>query len=176
LTSYTTIPPAGGKLRGSVLSALITELRPPTAVRVTDGSPVNNSTVLVADDVLTVSLEANLTYLITAWLVTTSANAADVKIGCTIPSGAAGLWSMVSGPTTETTAIPGSVDLGAASLAATHTRVGAGTSTAVGALIYGYITTSSTAGTFTITMAQATATVADTTMKAGSWLKFQRTA
>jgi len=174
--TLTAVPAAGAKLRAATLSTLFTERQPLTALRITDGTPVNNSTVLVADSQLTVSLVASQTYLFIAWLVTTSATAADVKIGCTIPSGAAGLWSMVSGPTSETTAIQGSVDLGAASLAATHTRVGAGTSTAVGALIYGYITTSSTAGSFTITMAQATATVADTTMKAGSWLKFQRTA
>lgn len=70
--AFTTIPSAGAKLRASVLSALITEVRPISAVKTVDTSRASDAT-RTADPDLTISLPANSTWAFTFTLILTSA-------------------------------------------------------------------------------------------------------
>lgn len=172
--SLTSAPAAGAKLRASVLSALVAEAAGVTKMRTTDGTAVNNSTTLVADSVLTFAVEASSTYAIDGWLVTNSNTTADIKFSSNAPTGATGRWSIIGAPTTETSTIPGSIDMGVAgSITGTHTR--AGTANDFCFIVKGQLVTD-TAGTWVLTMAQNTANASDTKIIAGSWITLRKVA
>jgi len=112
--ALTTLPSAGAKLRSSVLSSLITELRPLKIVKSADES-ITASTAYQDDDELVLAVEANRTYFGRLQIVFASPAAADFKVSATAPSGATlNDWMYIyqgvvdtAGPTTGVTAIPG---------------------------------------------------------------------
>src|SRR6185503_11810362 len=85
--SWTSIPAAGAKLRGSVLSSLVTELRPVTVVKGSD-EIVSNSATLQDDDELLLAVAANVTYRWSIGVAFGAGTAADFKFAFTFPTGA----------------------------------------------------------------------------------------
>lgn len=168
--AFTTIPSAGAKLRASVLSSLITELRPLSALQVGDSAAKNASTTLSDLSGFSVSVAASATYRFHLFLRYNSATAADLKLGWTFPSGltmAYGIDHITAGGTVwqwdnfNQTSNP--------------TFEGAGTGTTRVAFFAGVIVVSSTAGTLQLQYAQSTSDASNTVIKDGTELICWRT-
>ncbi|HEX6871663.1 MAG TPA: hypothetical protein VF163_11250 [Micromonosporaceae bacterium] len=86
--ALTTIPAAGAKLRGSVLSSLITEVRPLSARMTSDQALATSSTTLANVTDLAVACEANATYDLHGVFVYTAGTVEDIKFAFTLPTGA----------------------------------------------------------------------------------------
>lgn len=167
--AFTSIPGVG-RLRASILSALITELRPLSAIKTSD-EVVNNSSTLQNDDQLVVALTANAVYRLTVEAQYTAGTTADYKWAFTFPAGTTvsiaqpALWSTATaytqavGPLTSGTAVAAG---------------GNGTGTKATIFMVGIVTVGGTAGNLQYQWAQNAATVEDTTTYAGSYLELVR--
>lgn len=145
------------------------------ARRTADGTPVNNSTVLVSDPVLTGSLTSGGTYQWEAGIYYDSAAAADIKFAFTTPTFAAGnmRW-MGMGLATTATTNEGDVRIATVNASGTATQFGGiGVATIVFARLEGFITATSTAN-LQLQMAQQTADPTNTTIRTGSYLRAWR--
>ena len=167
---------AGQKLRVSDLGG-VTALGGGTS-RMTADVTVNNSTT-VTDSGLSLSVLANATYSVSLWLRYNTINAADIKLQWSSPSGTTGYWSLVGHGSDSTTAAA-NVSVGvvcAVSDIGTAKNLG-GDST--GSLLLGTIgqgdLTTTTAGTFKLQVAQATANASNTVLRAGSRMILTRLA
>lgn len=162
--ALTTIPAAGAKLRGSVLSALITEVRP-VAGRVTTATTVNNSTTLVNAAGLSAAVVANAVYYFDLDLQYTTNITADIKIGWTFPTGTTMDWGGMGYNTGEAfTGFGGLIQTTVPGLGGTGS----------GAKLFGWIVTSSTAGTMQVQFAQNSLAVVNTSIDVGSTLELRR--
>lgn len=171
--ALTGLPAAGAKLRAATYQANFLERTPLIATKASDGTPVNNSTTLVADSELFLAVEANASYVVDGWILENSGTTPDIKIGATGPTGAAMRWSLIGAPTTVTTTPVSDVDFGlATAIGITHSRAGIGGNLALE--LYGRLLIGANAGTFTITMAQNVANVSDTKLLADSWIRLTR--
>jgi len=164
--ALTSIPAAGAKLRGSVLSALITEVRP-LFVRKASDETVNGSATLQNDDELFLAVEANVTYQVEASLRYSTGATPNLKFTFTGPSGATGLGhatSIVAGGTalvfTDVTLLSTVVTADDSSFATE---------------VHGVLIVGATAGTLQLQWAQNTSNASDTKVLSGSYLKLVRT-
>lgn len=147
---------------------------------VTKGSTesVTSSTTLQNDDELFLSVEANATYTMELCLFHDSDTgaASDVKIGWSYPSGATMNWG-VHGANTAATSSSGVTSTNMQTRIISEVAAfGGGDSTGTTAYVEGVLITSSTAGTFRLQWAQETSNAVASNVRAGSWLKLQRTA
>lgn len=161
--ALTTIPGAGQRLRGSVLSALITEVRPVLA-RKTSNQTVNNSATLVDDTALVISLAASATYRIALDLIWSSGTTPDFKFDWVIPSGGTGAWTVG--------AVVGAAEYHGSLTWATFAGMD-GTGGVLFTRCEGVLTTTN-AGTLQLRWAQGTATASDTIVYAHSLLTAYR--
>ena len=139
------------------------------AHRISDSTPVNNSTTMVLDSDLTLPGAANTTYRLGGRLLYTASAAADFRFGWDYPSGltmlygalaiATGTAAYVIYPNNET-------DLPAVE--------GAGVSSPRDVWLNGTVTFGSTAGDLTLKWAQLVATANDAILRAGSYIEFTR--
>lgn len=162
--AFTTLPAAGAKLRGSVLSAAFGEVRPITARKTIDESLQNNT--MQDDNELAVVLDANATYRIAADIISNSGTTPDISYAWSIPSGAGGLW-------TVTALVSSALYLGVLTWA--QTAAVDGTAADNFHRLEGVMVTSS-AGTLQFRWAQTTTTATNTTVKANSLLVATRVA
>lgn len=135
----------------------------------TANETVNNTATVQADDELTLSLEANTTYLIDGFVVYNSGTTPDIRFAFTVPTGSTLNWNVL-GLLTNVATTDGSARFSANTNGTEKGIAGTGASDAV-AYIRGTITTGGTAGSLTLRWAQAVAEASDTTVKAGSYLK-----
>lgn len=166
--AFTSIPAAGSKLRGSVLSALITEVRPVTA-RKTANETVNNSAALQNDNELFVAAEAGATYDFTLFGMYTSGTTPDLKVGWTVPSGTTMRWGASYYDTASALALT-------SNLTESSTLACGGTTFNQSFIATGVIVVGSTAGLVQMQWAQNTANASDTILYVGSYLELRRTA
>lgn len=140
---------------------------PTVAVKPTDQT-VNNTAAEADDTDLVLPVEANNRYIVEGLIAYTSGSTPDIRIGFAVPAGATlayTLWGHDTGSTTPT----GDTDFGwTASVLTGNGRGGTGASLA--ALLKGVLTVAGTAGTLRVRWAQLAATVANTTVHAGSYL------
>lgn len=139
-------------------------------VRKTSDQTVNNSAVKVADSQLVVAVAASTRYRLTGLLHVAGISGGDWSGAITVPSGATLLGAAYTAPTNV-----------ASNPAAVNCRpIVAGTSFSHGTIdetlitpvrIEAEVLVSSTAGSVTLTWAQATQTVGDTKVLTGSWLE-----
>ncbi|MFD5875692.1 hypothetical protein [Streptomyces sp. NPDC060322] len=130
------------------------------------------STVLQADDHLTMSVTAGGRYAVDACLIATGDPAGDLNLTLAAPPGSTGHWT------------PGAITLGVADGTGSIrlTRYDLGTPIGVGIIAGGLVVaplgtlTAGATGTLTIQWAQAASSATPTTLKAGSWLRVTRTA
>lgn len=162
--ALTTIPAAGAPLRGAILSALITEVRPLAAYKTGDET-LNADATLQNDNELFVSVEANAVYLIEMDFVYSSGATPDIKTTFTGPTGMSG--SLTAWTTAAATTV-------SVSLSPTSTLVFDGTGANAWARLTGYITTSSTAGTLQFQWAQNVSNASNTIVRQGSYLNLTR--
>lgn len=131
---------------------------------------VNNSAVLVADTELTFDAKANTTYYIEIFLNILSGTVPDFDCLLNAPSGAVGriILDQITGiaqthtPVRDITAEVGPGCEGVTD--GTHNEY---------MHFIGIVKTSSTAGAVVIKWAQNTANASDTTLKAGSWMRYR---
>lgn len=128
-------------------------------VKSADNTPVNNSTTLITDTDLTVSLAASTLYFFEVDLFWTSVVAAGLRVSFTIPSGATGVYGNPSASGATTGGI-------------TAVKTGLiGHATAQNYLkLSGHILTTN-AGTFALQFAQSVADASNSTTKKGSMMR-----
>lgn len=172
--AWTTIPSAGSKLRASVLSDLITELRP-NGARKTAAEIVNNSNTPQNDDELTVPVAASTLYKLNGLIIFTSGATPDFRF----------TWSLPAGATHSTNTRIYSRSLAAPSqMVDTRTFItgnsgadGLGTTlSSQGQIVelFGYILTSVTAGNAVLQWSQNTTNLSDTTVHPNSFIELKR--
>ena len=175
--ALTAIPGAGAKLRGSTLAALFNERLPLTAYKTADES-VTSSAVSQDDDALSLAVVANAVYLVTAWMIYEATTASDIRWGFTWPTGATMPWGEMA-LDTAAAGIFGDVKpnaFGAPASGDVFQAGGAGAGSQLTGILYGLLTTSSTAGTLQLQWAQGTSGATATKVKAGSVLEARRLA
>ncbi|MFH9765177.1 hypothetical protein ACH4N4_30410 [Streptomyces microflavus] len=142
-----------------------------TVDKPTDES-VTASTVLQADDHLSITVTAGGRYAIDAMLIATGDPAGDLLLTLAAPSGSTGHWT------------PGAITLGVSDGTGSIrlTRYDLGTSVGVGITVAGLIVaplgtiTAGADGNLTLQWAQVASSVTPTVLKAGSWLRLTRIA
>jgi hypothetical protein len=168
---FTTVPAAGAKLRASVLSSLIVEVRQLQAVKTADEPAITSGTTgttLQNDDHLFVALEASTNYSFILDVLYITPAAADIKFGWTYPSGLTMAWGGIAYNTAEVlTAFGGLVETTAPGFGG-----GAGD---LAATLFGDIFVGSTPGTLQLQSAQFTANAGNTITRKGSSLKLWKT-
>lgn len=167
----TTIPSAGAKLRASVLSALITEVRPLAAKKSANQNLTTSSTTLQDVTDLAVAVAANTTYegLLIFATALSAGSTEDVKIGFTYPTGATLAFGGI-GPATTVTATSGDGEFNYQSSSTSGTTTiayGVFTSRTV-VIISFYLDMSSTAGTLQVQAAQNTSGANTVTVSSAS--------
>ncbi|HEX6968885.1 MAG TPA: hypothetical protein VF174_08785 [Micromonosporaceae bacterium] len=179
--ALTTIPAAGAKLRGSVLSSLITEVRPLSAIVGSNQNLTTSSTTLqnITDLVLAVAANASYNFLFIPAYTLSTGTTADVRFGASVPTGA----TLHFGGTGGTAAGIGAASAVAtdvefvqrlsATSASTVITLGGSTGT-VGAVIEFWVITGANAGNLQIMAAQGTSSVDTTTILAGCRISGQR--
>lgn len=140
--------------------------------RATADRTVNNSTTLVNAAGLVVPVDRDAIYRVTGMIIYNSGTAPDLKLGWAAPAGATLAWTS-DGISTGATTIVSSVYRGAHDLAATG-LAGGNSGNDMVAMPEGLLTTGNTAGNLQLRFAQETATVADSTIRAGSWIRVER--
>lgn len=163
--AFTTIPSSGAKLRASVLSALVTEIRPLMARKTIDETIISSST-LQNDDELFLVVAANCVYRIAARINYNSGTTPDFKMAFTYPSGltmkyAANQVPAAGSAFAEFESIETTIQL----------AEGAGADRAL--LIEGIVIVT-TGGTLQIQWAQNTLTASNTIVRAGSYMELRR--
>jgi hypothetical protein len=141
-----------------------------------------NNTTTFSDSTLTATVEANATYGFDAWVHWTSNPTPDIKLGWTTPASTTGWWAAM-GPVAGTAPVAGTerhnyTDFGVLTIGSSLTMAGDDTSPStirLCATLRGHFTTTA-AGSFTLKMAQGSAEVSDTILRAGSWLNVFRLA
>lgn len=172
--AFTTIPSAGAKLRASVLSALITEVRPVAAFKTTDTS--RSSTITrTADPDLTIALPANSEWDFHCVLIieTAASAAGDFSGEWDYPANANVSYGVIA--LVDTLAGGLSADAYSRGLArdatAPTTQFDVGVSTSRNAvLISGRIVLGATAGSLTLNWAQLSSNANATVLQDGSRL------
>lgn len=158
---FTTIPSSGAKLRASVLSSLITDVRPIVARKTIDETVVNNT--FQNDDELFVVGAANTNYEFDATLHYSSGTTPDFRFQWTFPAGFTMRYSLVAQSTTLQdfyqlqTSVAGLDGIGGA------------TST----LLKG-VAMFTTGGTLQLQWAQTTTTASNTTVLLGSFISLRK--
>jgi len=131
---------------------------------------VNNSTTLVPSG-LSLNVEANAVYKMEAFLLYNAATAADMDVKFNAPTAATLAWTPHSAGVS--TAGPTGVGGFNSYVVGSSGVLGGGGVNAV-ATPSGLLTTSSTAGTLTLSFAQDTANASDAILRAGSWIMLTR--
>jgi hypothetical protein len=161
---------AGDTLTAALLNAVVSAVTPLFA-RKTANQTVNNSTTLVNDNELLVSIEANTTYEMLLHVRYDSSTVADMKINLTLPSGCNTPHMMFLGGGTGS-----AVQHAAAASPSFSTVDGQGVGTATAFDYVGTLVNGSNAGTVRFQFAQNTAEATNTTVQAGSTLRLTKVA
>jgi len=143
-----------------------------SVVKTADQS-VNNTTVVVTDNHLTLAVAANAIYHVSVMVIASGPTGADWKQTWSFPSGATGT-QFIHGPELPVTTVR-STNIQARS-APIATNLSYGTDGTENSAIREeiWLKTAGTAGSFTLTWAQQVAVVGSTTVLAGSWMTAYR--
>lgn len=156
-----------GVLTASRLQQLadsINERTPLTALKTSDQNVGPSNTVLQDVTEMVLAVQANVTYELVVAVQYSSNSTADLKMGWTVPSGTTMDYVIVGFNTSEATS------LNRATQASSLTQGGSANSV----LLYGTVTTSSTAGSVQLQAAQNTSTAVATNIEAGSYMRLLR--
>lgn len=146
---------------------------PPLYARRTSPSTAsNNSTSPLSDAVLAVTVKPNAVYEVTGHIVYLTTDPADIQIGWAGPASATFEWVPLGIPVGVTSG-DGTLRVEASAISDMRTLGGGGGGSRV-ARPAGTLVTSSAGGTFQLRYAQGTATVTDTTIRGGSYIRLDR--
>lgn len=175
MATYTTIPGAGAKLRGSVFAACINEVRTLWA-EVDSDHPLAASDIILENVTdLVLPMTANTKYRFWLCLVYTIAagSTEDIRLGCSFPTGAVVDFGG-AGPNSAVTASGGDGEWLrrlSATTASTTIPYGATSTAITNALIAIRVSNGVNAGNLQIMAAQQASGVNVVTVKAGSYLE-----
>jgi hypothetical protein len=158
---------------GTVATTALLDDRELLSVTKTSNQIVNNSTVKVTDTHLTLPLAASSTYHVSVMVIVSGPTGADWAQAWTFPTGATGT-QFVHGPELPVTSVRSTnIQVRSASLS---TALSYGTDGTENSAIREelWVTTSTTAGSLTLTWAQNAAVVGSTTVRTGSWMTANR--
>lgn len=158
-----------------VLASTVTEIMGRSAVKTSD-TTVNASTTLVDATGLSLTLDADSTYILDSYIAYSSGATPDIKFAWTIPTGMTGHWALF-GQTSSATGSVGSMDMRhATSFTTALAAAGSGSfSSLMVVLPRAYLVTDS-AGTLQLQFAQNTSNASDTIVKTGSWIRCMKVA
>jgi len=146
--------------------------------RTTDGTAVNNSTVLVSDPVLVTALPTAGRFMFDLTLFYDASTTADAKITFTFPAGATARWG-VHAPSSAVSALVGTGTWGTVTASGTTYTLGGsgvGTANTLMAIVRGWILMGGTAGNLQLQFAQQVADPSDAIIRNGSRLEVWRAA
>lgn len=142
-----------------------------TRFRTTDSAPRNNSTSLLNDSDLVIPVAANAKYVMDGFFLYTSNATADINFQFVGPASSTLSWSAWGQGTTATT-FEGSIKNERRSIAQNSAH--GGTSSDLSVRPVGFLQTAGASGNLQLTWGQNTATVVDTKLLVGSWLRLHR--
>lgn len=148
---------------GQILTAAQMTSLAPISARKLAIETVNNTAALHNDTELVVSVLASTTYEMHLMLFYNSGVTPDLKIFWTAPAAATLMWGGICADAAGAVSLPGNLSLAT-------TQVVGGSAADASAHFWGIFTTSATAGSLQLQWAQNTATVANTSLYAGSAL------
>lgn len=158
-----------------VTADLLTSMLPVQVVKQADESVSSNATPQ-DDNELVLPVEANATYLLTMWVAYTSTSETpDFRCDFTVPSGADLQRTVYGTDAAITGTSTGTVVQSLNTAAGTDDGRGA-INGGLTAHVWGRLTVSSTAGNIQFRWAQVTSNAAAVVVKAGSWMRLERTA
>lgn len=166
-----TSPPTAGKLRATVLEAIITEVQPLHAAVTADQNLTSNSTTLQDVTELVVAVEASATYEFEMIFAYKAGTTADIKAGWTYPTGSTFDFFCIGLDTAL--AMTEQMQISAAS-GDSRPWGGAGTGSPRFVSARGRLAVGSTAGNLQVQAAQNTAAVETEVVLAGSYLTLRR--
>lgn len=172
MTTWTTLPLSNEKLTVAKLSALITELRPRSVRKATDGAAFPSTTALANDEDLLLSVTGGITYDFESMVWYVAGATADLKLAWTFPTGTLE-YSALGYSTSSTT--PDEVLSQAEASDSPHSFGGQG----IGSPRYVWFRgryACTTDGTLRLRRAQAVPTAENTKILTGSWLRLQQAA
>lgn len=154
---------------GDVATKALLDDREQLSVTKTGNQTVNNTTVKVSDNHLTLPLAASATYHVSVMVIVSGPTGADWAQAWTFPTGATGT-QFIHGPELPVTSVR-STNIQARS-ASLSTSLSYGTDGSENSAIREelWITTSTTAGSLTLTWAQNAAVAGTTTVYLGSYM------
>jgi hypothetical protein len=148
-------------------AAELNDLAPRYAYKTSDET-VNNSSTLQDDDFMALTVAASTKYEMRLYVIYNSGTTPDFKLGWTLPTGATNTYRY---DYFDTGASP--QKLYSSTVPTTGLAFG-GIAADIYVLFTGTVSISTTAGTMQVQWAQNTPTVANTTVRAGSFLKLQK--
>lgn len=166
-------PLAGTPITADFLASML-----PQVVEKTADETRTNTTTNTNDLHLFYPVEANAVYIVEGLLLYSARDDTDIKMGFTGPSGTTFDWIIHAATQSQTGALTSlGVVADRQSIGATAFPLGGhDPSIYMTALLRGRLDTAGTAGTFNLNWAQRVTNAVSATMRAGSWIKFQRTA
>lgn len=174
MPTFYPVPLAGTPITADLLQSMLPQMVEKTAdeQRVSTTSNTN-------DLHLFYPVEANAVYVVEGLLLYSARDDTDIKIGFTGPSGATFDWTChAQNPTSTGGLTAGGIVVDRQVIGNTAFPLGgfgAENTTYMTALLRGRIDTAGTAGTFNLNWSQRVTNATAAIMRAGSWLKFQRT-
>jgi hypothetical protein len=168
--AFSTLPLSNEKLTAAKLQALITELRPRSVRKASDGTAFPSTTALANDEDLLLSATGGVTYDFESAVWYVAGTTADLKLAWTFPTGT--LEYLALGYSTTSTT-PDEVLSQAEVSDSPHSFGGQG----IGAPRYVWFRgryACTTDGTLRLRRAQNTSTAENTKILAGSWLRLQQ--
>jgi hypothetical protein len=162
--ALTSIPAAGAKLRGSILSSLLTERTPLMGLKTSDQNVGPSNTTLTDVTECGIAVVANAVYEFRAYLQYSSNTTADIKFGFTGPVGAAMDYGF------QVFSVSAVWVVGRTTLGISFGCDGGNTF----GTLHGSFTTGANAGTFQLQAAQQTSTAVATNVEAGTLIALNR--
>lgn len=162
----------------TVTAALLSSMLPLEAYK-TGNTDRLSTTTFVDDPDLTFDLEANAVYFVEFFLLMGATTAADIKTSWTVPSGAAGLKSVIGPGSAAVDANADNISMRTGVHGFTTQINYSGVRNATASLFRGYehaIVTTFAAGTCAIRWAQVASDAAASRMSAGSYARAKRVA
>lgn len=167
------VPLAGTPLTADFLASML-----PQMVEKTADESRTSTTTNTNDGHLFFTVEANAVYVVEGLFLYSARSDADVKIGFTGPSGTTFEWIAHAQTQDGTGGVSTGMVVDRQNIGATSFPMGgagAENTTVMTGLLRGRIDTAGTAGTFNFNWAQRVSNATASIMRAGSWIKFQRT-
>jgi hypothetical protein len=167
--SFTTLPVSNQKLTAATLGALITEARPISALKTSDGTTFASDTSLKNESGMSAAVAASTSYFFDAAVVYDAGTVADIKLAWTFPT--ASFYYTVASISTAGAYTPIVSTAEASGTAKSFGGLGIGT---FGVVVYTGFIVVTTAGTLQLQRAQNSSTAENTRIKAGSWIRLMQ--